>query len=473
MIPSGVLALLLAAAPAVLAAASEDPCVPVDGIQDRCPVWTGSYGSELAAGDVASDVVASPDGNSTFTLGTTSTAAAGIDATIVAHDAASGTQLWVAKQAGPGTTADLPSEIAVAPDSGLVFLAGTICTAATATETCDLVVSAFDAASGSNVWETRVDGPGDDYDSGTGIAVSPEGDRVYVSGVETSLLTGGDAALVALEAEDGDVLWESTYDSVRGFDSALSVALSDDGEIAFIAGPSPGSGTGRDFATIAHDADTGERLWVARRDDHGGDDLVTGMAAGGGIVIVTGTTDDGAQALIAEYATVAYDAGSGEMLWTAKYDGGSFDLPLDISLSPEGGAVYVTGMSRGTTGGYDMATAAYDTSDGRELWAARFNGLANNGDLAWAVEASPDGERVYIAGDTLVPNVDYFHAVIAYEADDGSEVWTGLHRGGGSRGGSLLQGLDVAPDGSRVYYAGQLLAPTTDADFLTLAYDTA
>jgi DNA-binding beta-propeller fold protein YncE len=393
-----------------------------------------------------------------------------VDWTLVALDAAAGTQRWVATHAGAGTALDAPSGMAVSADGGRVFVAATTCASATAPATCDLEAAAFDTSTGSEAWRVRVDGPGADLDAGGGVTVSPDGEVVYVAGLETRLATGSDAALLALDAHSGDVLWESMYDGVHGTDTALAAAVSQDGQLVFMTGSSFGGSTGPDFATIAVDADTGRRLWVARRDDHGGEDQPTAIGAGAGRVIVTGTTDNGPQGLQADYATVAYDAESGEALWTKTYNGGSFETPLDLSMS--GTAVYVTGLSRGTSSGYDMATIGYDAATGQELWASRFNGLANNGDAAWSVEASPDGHTVYVGGDTLLPGAaDYAHAVIAYNANDGSVLWTGLHRGGGPLGGSLREGLDVSPDGSRIYFAGQILAATTDTDFLTLAYD--
>ncbi|MGH2711811.1 MAG: PQQ-binding-like beta-propeller repeat protein [Actinomycetota bacterium] len=473
-IPAGlaVLTLCLSWTGSVSAQALEDPCVPLDTVNDRCPAWTGSYGSGIAVDDFPQDLVVTPNGGTIVTLGATVTTATGTDVTLVAHDAEVGSQRWAASLAGSGAAWDTPAGIAVSPDGTRVVVAATTCESATALTTCDLLLAAFDPVSGDKTWETRFDGPALDQDSAAAVVVSPEGSSVYVAGLVGGQSTGPDAALLAFEALNGELLWTSYYDAIRAFDVAHLVAVSEDGERVFTSGPSVGGPKGKDYLTIAHDAETGERLWVARRDDHGGDDSPTGLVAGAGRVIVTGTTDDGVQGLQADYATVAYDEQTGQALWEKIYNGGTNDLPLDLAMAPDGSSVYATGMSRGASSGYDMATVAY-SSDGSELWTHRYNGLANNGDAAWAVEVSPDGKQVYVAGDTLVPNVDYFHAVIAYSADDGVIAWTGLHRGGGSRGGSLRQDLAVDPDGSRVYYTGQILAPTTDTDFLTLAYESA
>lgn len=52
----------------------------------------------------------------------------------------------------------------------------------------------------------------------------------------------------------------------------------------------------------------------------------------------------------ADYATVAYGAGTGEELWVGRHDGpaGEIDTAEALSVSPDGGSrVYVTGLSPG------------------------------------------------------------------------------------------------------------------------------
>jgi WD40 repeat protein len=460
------LTLVLLGAPGATAQEVEEPCVEIPTVNDRCPEWSGTYGLATGVNDVPRDVVVSPDGNTVVTLGTANTMATYIDWTVVANTAASGARKWVVSEAGPGTALDTPSGLAITPDSARVLVAGSTCEDGTALPTCDMIVRALDLGSGTTAWRIRLDAG--DQDTAGDIALSPDGSIAYLAGLQTAGSTGADASLTAIEASDGDVVWTSTYDGSRSFDAANELAVAQNGERVYVTGPSDTPTSGRDYATVAFDAEDGERLWVVREDHHGGTDTPTGIAVGQGRVAVTGATDGPTGG--GDYATYVYDAQTGGPLWDRSTEGQFHDLPLDLSMGSDG-SVYVTGMSRAASGGYDFLTVAYGPA-GASRWSKRFNGLGNNGDAAWSVEVSPDGQTVYISGDTLLPGgIDYAHTVIAYDADDGAVLWQTLHRGGGSMGGSQVQGLDVSPDGSRVYYAGMFQTEPDEIDFLTLAYD--
>jgi hypothetical protein len=60
----------------------------------------------------------------------------------------------------------------------------------------------------------------------------------------------------------------------------------------------------------------------------------------------------------------------------------------------------VTGGSKGTDTGQDFATLAYDAASGERLWVARYDARGRT-DQAIAVLVSPDGEHVFVAGRRL------------------------------------------------------------------------
>jgi outer membrane protein assembly factor BamB len=142
-----------------------------------------------------------------------------------------------------------------------------------------------------------------------------------------------------------------------------------------------------------------------------------GVSPDGTTVFVTG--DSAGYKGHSDYATLAYDASTGDQLWVARYDGPvhADDRISALAVSPDGAKVFVTGGSyTGLTAGWDYATVAYDTSTGDQLWLARYNGPASKGDLATALAVSPDGTRVFVTGFSYRATSDSDYATVAYRA---------------------------------------------------------
>jgi WD40 repeat protein len=187
----------------------------------------------------------------------------------------------------------------------------------------------------------------------------------------------------------------------------------------FVTGYSPGAGTGYDYLTIAYDVAIGAALWARRYNGPANDfDYAYAVATSpdGSRVFVTGYGVGAGTG--SDYATIAYDAATGAVLWARRYHGpgDESDVAYSVAASPDGSRVFVTGQSFGGTGtGGDYATIAYDAATGAELWTARYNGPSNGEDYAYAVAASPDGSKVFVTGYSgRASSSDY--VTIAYEA---------------------------------------------------------
>ncbi len=101
----------------------------------------------------------------------------------------------------------------------------------------------------------------------------------------------------------------------------------------------------------------GDRVYMAMVDGLG---AARGGAGGGGASVV------------------AIDQVTGQQLWAVPYDDPEGDraMPSSMAVSPDGGQVYVTGMSFGTfQSAWDFVTMAYDASNGARLWVARYTGI--------------------------------------------------------------------------------------------------
>ena len=68
------------------------------------------------------------------------------------------------------------------------------------------------------------------------------------------------------------------------------------------------------------------------------------LSSDGSVLVVTGETTS--RQTWRDYATVAYDAGTGDQLWGVRYRGGANkddDIPRAVVMSPNGSTVFVTG----------------------------------------------------------------------------------------------------------------------------------
>src|SRR5262249_48367031 len=141
--------------------------------------------------------------------------------------------------------------------------------------------------------------------------------------------------------------WVTTCDgTASGDDYPYATAVAPDGATVFVTGESKGS-HGVDFTTVAFDAVTGHRRWVARYDGPShGDDRGTALAAtpDSSMVVVTGYSTSATRH---DYTTIAYSVATGTRQWLSRFDGpGHYDdAATGLVISPSGGSVYVTGNS--------------------------------------------------------------------------------------------------------------------------------
>lgn len=378
------------------------------------------------AGAVWPTVAVSPDGATVYaasivTCARSDTAVNILGWIVVAFHADLGLQLWFAEEPYPGATM---GGVEVSPDGSLVFVTGTGWSSSYTTV-------AYDATSGEVVWRAR-HGTDGAWAGPLDIAVSPDGSRVYVTGEHRphgSSALPPEYATLAYDAKTGEELWLSTYNGpAANQDTATSIVVSPDGARVYITGQSVGQGSHFDYATIAYDAQTGEETWIARYNGPANSvDTATAIAIDplGARVYVTGTslgsgTGD-------DYATVAYDASNGTELWVERYNGvgaGSIrDFAASLDVAPDGTTVYVTGQSKGLGTADDYATVAYDTSDGSRLWVARFNGANNGADTANSVKVSPDGSSTLVTGLSQNEEGEMSPVTISYNASTGTQRW--------------------------------------------------
>jgi len=306
-------------------------------------------------------------------------------------------------------------------------------------------------------WVARYNGPGSGSDETFALAVDAEG-NIYVTGRSQGSDTYDDYATLKYDS-NGDTVWVARYSGPgNGSDVAHAVAVDASGNV-YITGESLGSGTYLDYATIKYRSN-GDTVWVQRYNGPGNwHDRAKALAVdGSGNVYVTGNSQG-------DYLTMKYDP-NGDTVWVRRYDGtgGSEDKPSALAVDGSGN-VYVTGYSLGTS--FDYATTKYD-SNGNQLWAARYDGPANDWDDACAVAVDASG-NVYVTGSSRGSGTRKDYATIKYDSN-GDTVWVVRYNGPGNRDDEAYA-LTIDGEGN-VHVTGTSMGYPGYYDYATIKYNS-
>jgi len=389
-----------------------DCVVPL--VDDKCEKWARRYTRGFAtAGALA------PSGGRAFSVGSVSDNPNGTYRTemqTVAYDVASGNRLWVAREAGP--TDDwtmLGRNVVISPDEKVVYAFATVFQGpgSAKDKLRNLVVAAYDAATGARLWRKTYDGPAKAQDDAWAAAVSPDGDHLYVAAAATgsnlpvattgggvslgrAVNTGGlevdvDLALLTFDTATGDLLDETIYggpsytiDGVThgSWDVPLDLFVSRDGRRIVVAGISSGRETYRQnrrphsFVGVWRAADErDEGLTTEWVEEIPGSPLATALVESQGTIGFAGyARPDGGQ--YRPYSVAGLSLADGSLRWQTPVElGGSvndLEYPRGLLVDEERGRLYVPGLSRnaavneGTT-----SVLALSASDGALVWRKR------------------------------------------------------------------------------------------------------
>ena len=156
--------------------------------------------------------------------------------------------------------------------------------------------------------------------------------------------------------------------------------------------------------------------------------------------------------------TIAYSAATGASVWLQHYTGAQFGGGASaVAVSPDGSTVYVTGGVMVSSGDEEYATVAYQAATGTMRWAQVQNGTSGSfGDdsAATALAVSPDGSAVFVTGLLTAP-AGASYGTVAYGAAAGTKLWFQQYE---TPSATVLNdfaaALAVSPDGTQVFVTG-------------------
>ena len=304
------------------------------------------------------------------------------------------------------------------------------------------------------------------YDAGTpafsyAVAVSPDGSTVFSTGTTNYGTTApGHYATVAVDAATGQEEWAAVYRSNSNpgeREEATRIAVSPDGSKVFVTGEGEcpvgcGGGGFTGYSTIAYNAATGAVLWTAQYPEAGPGAYSITVSPDGSKVFVNGGSGN------FETATVAYDASTGSQLYVIQSSGGMVPWKA-LAVSPDSSTLYVATAGGGQCG---FQLAAYDASDGTPLWSAVYPDCGTN----MAIALSPDGSTLYAAGYG-----NHGFATVAYDASTGAQLWATVSNQLRADG-DTEPSVGVSPDGTKVFVLGfaPCTSSCTDQPLVTVGY---
>jgi uncharacterized delta-60 repeat protein len=415
--------------------------------------WSSTYSSntqnDLLSDDKAFSIAVSKSENvyvTGFSLGDTT----GYDICTIKYNSLGDTQ-WVRIFNGSGNQEDKAYAIVV-DDLDNVYVTGYI----TNTSSYKDIITIKYSADGNLVWYKTYHGSGYGENSGLSICLDAFG-NVYVAGYTTGASSSKDIAVIKYSwygyrcwtyiyngtgnsddiafaiarvstfhlvltgftrngttegTEDiittdivtysGNAAWTKIFNgSGSGEDKAYAITV-DDLDNIFVTGYSTSVTGGKNITTIKYSSG-GAEIWYNDEYDRGFDDIAKSIdyTPDGGAV-VTGLSKTGTAEGTEDYVTIKYNGVDGSIEWDEEYSGTSTDIAYSLVVSQVDGSIYVTGSSKSGTepGTEDMYTLKYGLETGEVLDSLRYDGPANDEDVAYDIALDTAG-NIYITGYTV------------------------------------------------------------------------
>lgn len=431
------------------------------------PLWAATEDDPFGGYDTAQAVAVDPVTGNVYVTGTGSRANNSDDFATIGY-AASGEKLWERAYSGSFRGGhDAPSDIAVDPATGQVFVTGS---SPGPDGSSDFATVAY-SRTGRPLWVARYAGPDGGIESAKAIAVDSGNGNVYVTGRAGPPAAPADFATVAY-SRTGRQLWVRGYDGPKhGTDTATEIAVDEQTGVLHVAGNSRLEQDGEigenAYVILAYSA-AGARLWTVRQTDLPGVyNNVAGMGlTPAGTTVILGRSEKSGERFT--HQLIAYGP-SGQLLWTVSEPGPRGDSDSELAVDPTTGDAYVLAINGQTVGApppFDRLVFGYD-AQGTRLWRHTFTGPGGG-------TAYP--ERADIAVDAGSGNVyalsEYNYGGLYFKTSayspDGSPLWTATYALEEFTY-NVSADVTVNPTSGDVYVVGGA-GSGAEVDFLTVAY---
>lgn len=303
-------------------------------------------------------------------------------------------------------------------------------------------------ADGSGSFWTRTYG-GTGSDEGNSIEQTSDGGYI-ITGTTASFGGGlGDVYLIRTDA-GGNTLWTRTYGG-GSWDTGWSVKQTSDGGYV-VAGRTYSFGMGSSDVYLIRTDASGDTVWTRA---YGGTDDDWGFSvqqtSDGGYIVV-GTTYSFGASPYSDVYLIKTDP-NGDTLWTRNYGGTDLDYGHSVEETSDGGYIVAGSWHSFGVNNYDIYLIKTD-SNGDVVWTRKYGGASWDG--ASSVRQIPGGGYV-VAGETASFGSAGFDFYLMKTDENGDTLWTRTY---GGKADDISTSADCTSDGGYVIagYTGAFFA---------------
>ena len=300
----------------------------------------------------------------------------------------------------------------------------------------DAVVYKF-APDGTELWRTQW---GDQFQEKAFIVTVDE-PTVYVGGEANNSigLMDSDMLLLALDMNDGHVIWEFRWGSGFGYNELDGLVV--DGDSIYISGWAAGETTSGDIGILKLDRN-GNQLWLKTWGSDGFDSADGQMVVDDRFIYVSGRYD-GAPLSGGKSLLVKFSKETGEYVSHTTWGQGLFND--GFGMASDGTNLYVVGLTIVNANG-QIFLLKYD-KDLKLIWEQTWGGKAGESARAVAVDAAGN---ILVTGHTLSYGNGKNDIMLLKYSSDGNLLWEKIW--GGTQ---MDQTHGIVIDGNFVYLAGE------------------